>query len=69
MESKSVPFKAFIYTLLVLGAVAFTLPFVWMAATSVKVDREIMSEGLDLMPMSPRPKHRSPHVMTTISMQ
>ena len=62
MESKSVPFKAFIYTLLVLGAAGFTLPFVWMAMTSVKVDREIMSEGLDLMPMQPRPKHRSPHV-------
>ena len=53
------------YGLLISGSVVFAFPFLWMAATSMKVDREFMSqEGseIDLMPMLPQPRDVSPYV-------
>ncbi len=54
--------KAIIYGLLVTGAAVFSFPFLWMAASSVKVDRERQTKGFRLMPLTPRPQSRSPYV-------
>ena len=51
-----------IYALLALGSVVFSLPFLWMATTSVKVDRELYTEELRVFPMSPAPRAKSPYV-------
>lgn len=54
--------KAIVYFLLVAGAVVFSFPFLWMAATSVKVDRELQTRDFRLMPMTPRAQTVSPYV-------
>jgi len=54
--------KGVIYVLLVTGAAVFSFPFLWMAATSVKVDREVQAKGFRLMPMTPHPRTRSPYI-------
>jgi ABC-type glycerol-3-phosphate transport system permease component len=51
-----------IYGLLVAGSIVFSLPFVWMALTSVKVDRELFRTELHLMPLTPMPMLQSPYV-------
>lgn len=53
---------AAIYALLAGGSVLFALPFVWMAGTSVKVDRELFAPGLHLLPRAPHPAPHSPYV-------
>lgn len=50
-----------IYGLLVAGSAIFSLPFLWMVATSVKVDRELFTERLHILPMAPRPAQQSPY--------
>jgi len=54
--------KAIIYVLLVTGAAVFSFPFLWMAATSFKVDRELQTKGFRLTPLTPTPHARSPYV-------
>ena len=54
--------KLVVYVLLVTGAAVFAFPFLWMAATSVKVDREVQSRDFRLMPMTPLPQTRSPYI-------
>jgi len=54
--------KLVVYVLLVTGAALFAFPFLWMAATSVKVDREVQSRDSRLMPMTPLPQTRSPYI-------
>jgi ABC-type glycerol-3-phosphate transport system permease component len=54
--------KAIVYFLLISGAVVFSFPFLWMAATSVKVDRELQTREFRLMPMTPRAQAVSPYV-------
>ena len=54
--------KLVVYVLLVTGAAVFAFPFLWMATTSVKVDREVQSQDLRLMPMTPLPQTRSPYI-------
>lgn len=51
-----------IYGLLVSGSVLFSLPFLWMVTTSVKVDRELFQSGLNLFPQLPNPRIKSPYV-------
>lgn len=46
-------------------AVMFAYPFVWMVATSAKVDREMFSEDRPLLPRAPRPRMQSPYVDQT----
>ena len=53
-----------IYALLIGGSLFFSLPFVWMLTTSVKVDRELFTPGLHLLPTRPLPRHVSPYVDT-----
>ncbi len=56
--------RTFVYALLVAGTLLFSLPFVWMACTSIKVDRELFAGGLRLLPIPPRPPGKSPYVDT-----
>ncbi|HIE10275.1 MAG TPA: carbohydrate ABC transporter permease [Kiritimatiellae bacterium] len=51
-----------IYGLLAGGALVFSLPFVWMVGTSLKVDREMFGEKITLLPMRPVPRDRSPYL-------
>jgi multiple sugar transport system permease protein len=50
------------YALLGAGAVTFSLPFLWMATTSFKVDRELFTEELEFLPRFPHPREVSPYV-------
>jgi multiple sugar transport system permease protein len=49
-----------IYGLLIGGSLVFSLPFLWMIGTSFKVDREMFSERITLLPLAPIPAGRSP---------
>ncbi len=53
---------AWIYALLFSGALVFSWPFVWMACTSVKLDRELFGEVLRTLPEAPDPRPLSPYV-------
>ena len=54
-----------IYLLLIVGSIIFSFPFVWMASTSVKVDRELFTQDIQLKPLSPSAAVHSPYVDTT----
>ena len=51
-----------IYGLLLGGAVVFSLPFVWMIGTSMKVDREMFGDRITLFPMRPEAAPASPYL-------
>jgi len=51
-----------IYGLLLVGSLIFVWPFLWMAATSAKLDRELFSETLTLLPQRPIPRLQSPYL-------
>jgi len=53
---------AWIYALLLGGSVIFAWPFLWMAMTSVKVDREMFGEKIHLFPQRPIPQLQSPYL-------
>jgi ABC-type glycerol-3-phosphate transport system permease component len=50
------------YGLLIVGSLVFVWPFLWMAATSAKLDRELFGETLRLLPQRPIPRPHSPYV-------
>jgi len=54
--------RILVYALLVAGSMVFSLPFLWMATTSTKVDRELFGPGLDLFPECPNPRLQSPYI-------
>ena len=54
--------RVLVYALLILGAIIFTFPFIWMLSSSMKVDREMFTEDLKVLPMTPRPMSKSPFV-------
>jgi len=56
--------RAVAYCILVAGAAVFSFPFLWMASTSVKVDRELQTRDLRILPLSPHPQAKSPYVDT-----
>ena len=56
--------NAWIYVLLLAGAIIFSWPFLWMATTSVKVDREMFGEKIHLWPQRPIPQVKSPYIDT-----
>lgn len=56
--------QSWVYALLIGGALIFSWPFLWMAFTSVKVDRELFGEKIRLFPQRPIPHLRSPYVDT-----
>ena len=51
-----------VYTLLIVGAVVFSIPFVWMLGSSMKVDREQQSDSIKLLPNTPIPRKASPYI-------
>jgi len=51
-----------IYAMLIIGAVVFSFPFVWMACSSVKVDRELQTRDLHVLPITPHPRKISPYI-------
>ena len=51
-----------IYGLLLGGALVFSIPFVWMIGTSLKVDREMFGETITLLPQTPNPALESPYL-------
>lgn len=48
--------------MLTTGTVIFSIPFLWMAVTSVKVDREMFSRQLRVLPMAPSAPNTSPYI-------
>jgi multiple sugar transport system permease protein len=51
-----------IYGLLLGGAVVFCWPLLWLACTSVMMDRELFARHVHFLPESPRPQMLSPYV-------
>jgi ABC-type glycerol-3-phosphate transport system permease component len=51
-----------IYLLLIGGSLVFVWPFLWMIATSAKLDRELFSDTMRLWPERPIPRLQSPYV-------
>ena len=51
-----------IYGLLIVGSLVFVWPFLWMATTSAKLDRELFGETMRLLPQRPIPRLHSPYV-------
>lgn len=51
-----------VYVLLLIGAIIFAFPFVWMVGSSMKVDREQYTEELKVLPETPRPQRVSPYI-------
>ena len=57
------PVRRFLaYTCLITGSVVFSFPFLWMVCSSVKVDRELFPERLEIFPHTPRIERVSPFI-------
>jgi len=56
--------RAWIYVLLIVGTIIFSWPFLWMATTSVKADREMFVEQMHVWPQRPIPQIKSPYIDT-----
>lgn len=54
--------RAPIYLLLLSGSMIFVWPFLWMATSSVKLDREMFAPKLRLWPQRPVPAVKSPYI-------
>lgn len=59
---RSIPKTTIVFAVLIVGAIVFAMPFIWMAATSVKVETELFSKGLRILPSEPVPRAVSPYV-------
>ena len=64
MITKALFHRIFVYGLLVVGTVIFSIPFIWMATTSVKMDRELFTEEFNLLPILPTSRPYGPFVDT-----
>ena len=51
-----------IYASLTAGSLVFAWPFIWMASTSAKLERELFREKPRILPEAPRPRLRSPYI-------
>lgn len=65
MKARPMASALLIYGLLLGGASIFTIPFIWMVGTSVKVDREMFGEKITLLPRRPVPAISSPYLDAT----
>lgn len=54
--------RILIYLALFLGALIFAWPFLWMASTSAKLDRELFDGSNRFLPERPIPRLQSPYV-------
>jgi len=53
------------HSILIALAFIFSYPFIWMIATSTKVDREMFTEQRSLLPKAPHPMTASPYIDDT----
>jgi multiple sugar transport system permease protein len=53
--------RLLIYVLLFAGSLLFAWPFIWMVGTSIKVEREVLSNRSSVLPEQPIPRTRSPY--------
>jgi multiple sugar transport system permease protein len=51
-----------IYALLTFGSLLFAWPFIWMVGTSIKLEREVLSNRSSVLPEQPIPRSRSPYL-------
>jgi multiple sugar transport system permease protein len=54
--------RVLIYLTLALGALIFAWPFIWMIGTSIKLEREVLSNRSGVLPERPIPRSRSPYL-------
>jgi len=54
--------RLLIYILLFAGSLLFAWPFIWMVGTSIKLDREVLSNRSSVLPEQPIPRSRSPYL-------
>jgi multiple sugar transport system permease protein len=54
--------RVVIYLALAIGSVVFAWPFIWMAGTSVKLEREVLSNRSRIFPERPIPRAKSPYL-------
>src|SRR5881397_3554760 len=54
--------RLLIYVLLIAGSLLFAWPFIWMAGTSVKLEREVLSNRARAFPERPIPRVKSPYL-------
>ncbi|MFN4244442.1 MAG: ABC transporter permease subunit [Tepidisphaerales bacterium] len=52
---------ALTYLVLIAGAVMFSFPFLWLVSSSIKVDRELYTPTIRLLPQQPLPRPKSPY--------
>src|SRR5437016_10881248 len=51
-----------IYALLTFGSLLFAWPFIWMVGTSIKLEREVLSNRSGVLPERPIPQSKSPYL-------
>src|SRR5881392_3145065 len=51
-----------VYSMLLLGSGVFAWPFVWMIATSAKLERELFTNRTGILPERPNPRTTSPYI-------
>ncbi len=56
--------SSLLHAVLIGGAVVFTLPYVWLVGTSWKLDKEVQSAEVHLLPQRPVPSPVSPYIDT-----
>ncbi len=53
--------RSIIYLTLLIGAIIFSFPFVWLVSTSMKVDQELFTSDLNILPQQPLARKHSPY--------
>lgn len=51
-----------LHALLIAGSAVFALPYAWLVGTSWKMDKEVLSDEITILPQRPEPQPRSPYV-------
>src|SRR5438105_3475014 len=54
--------RVLIYLALAIGSLIFAWPFIWIAGTSVKLEREVLSNRSRILPEQPIPRVKSPYL-------
>jgi multiple sugar transport system permease protein len=54
--------RLLVYVLLISGSLVFAWPFIWMAGTSFKLEREVLSNRSTVLPQRPIPRVKSPYL-------
>src|SRR6478672_7903110 len=54
--------RLLIYVLLFAASLLFAWPFIWMVGTSIKLEREVLSNRSSVLPEQPIPRSKSPYL-------